>query len=203
MTDLFDAAEGATPIDPSVAAGLKADWIATRGELNAAEQQNILAATAWAMSRRARWTIDELADPRALARLHRRMFADVWTWAGQFRRVDLNIGVEWWRIPTELESLCRDVRAQAGGSGPSPWTEAETAVRFHHRLVAIHAFPNGNGRHARLCADLVVRALGGEPLTWGGRILADESAARTAYVAALRRADQNLDYAPLVAFATA
>lgn len=201
MSQLFDSAEGATPIDDQLAAGLKADWLATRAELNAAEQENILKATTWAFSRRRRWTITELADVSTLCRLHKRMLGDVWRWAGELRRTELTIGSQWWRVRTEVEDLCRDLRTQAE-PGNLAWPAQEIAVRFHHRLVAIHLFPNGNGRHARLSADLIVHALGGSPLSWGGNQLIDDSDTRKRYLSALRTADRDADYRELMRFAT-
>lgn len=198
----YDDADGATPIDDDTAAGLRADWIATREELNQAEQENILAAVSWAYTRRRAWTVTELMTVPALKALHRRMFNDVWRWAGTFRRTDLNLGSAWWAVPVEVESLCSDVLAQTADPDAPAYPALELAVRFHHRLVAIHPFPNGNGRHARLSADLLVRALGGAALTWGARDLTDDDAGRRRYLDALRLADRTGDYAPLVEFAT-
>jgi len=127
------------------------------------------------------------------------MFGEVWRWAGTFRRTERNIGIEAHRIHHELAVLLDDVRYWvANGTFPPD----ELAIRFHHRLVAIHPFPNGNGRHARLMADLLVERRGGQPFSWGGGRLADVGALRAAYVAALRAAD-NHDIGPLLAFARA
>jgi Fic-DOC domain mobile mystery protein B len=201
VSDLFDSADGATPIDDVVAKGLKADWIATRGELNAAEQVNILKATAWAVTRHKKWTIAELAAGKTLTNLHQRMLGDVWRWAGKYRQVELNIGVPWWTVPVEIETLCGDLLVQASEQTNLAWPAHELAVRFHHRLVAIHAFPNGNGRHARLCADLIVRALGAQPLTWGGSQFVDANKTRKSYIEALKQADRTADYGLLLTFA--
>ena len=67
-------------------------------------------------------------------------------------------------------------------------------------MVWIHPFPNGNGRHTRMMADLLAQQLGARPFSWGGRDLAEASAVRSKYLAALRRADKH-DLAPLLAFA--
>lgn len=201
MTDLFASTEGATPLDVGAIRGLRADWISTQGELNAAEQVNILNATTWAFGRRSRWTIPEIADRGTLTRLHRRMFGEVWRWAGDLRHVELTIGPSSWMVPTALEDLCRDLAIQAADPALLAWPPQELAVRFHHRLVAIHPFLNGNGRHARLTADLIVHALASRPLTWGGGRPVDEVTARRSYLAALRRADEHGDYGLLLAFA--
>jgi Fic-DOC domain mobile mystery protein B len=135
--------------------------VATRGDLDRAELENILEARTWAASRT--WKPDDLLDSYALADLHHRMFAQVWRWAGKWRSRETSIGIAPEHIQTDLRILVDDARA---------WTEFTTypadeiAVRFHHRLVFIHPFPNGNGRHARLAADLLVRSLGRPVFTW-------------------------------------
>lgn len=196
MTDLFREAEAATPLEPAEREGLRLAWITYRRDLNAAEQQNIAKAIAWARRRRDK-AIPTLLSERFVRDLHKRMLGDVWSWAGAYRRSERNIGVAAYRIPVDVIAALRDV---------AYWTEQRTyppdeiAVRLHHRLVAIHPFPNGNGRHARLIADLLIEALGGAPFSWGGARLVEVSEMRARYVGALRAADGH-DLAPLVAFA--
>jgi len=193
VTGLFDQPGDATPLEPEERQGLRQSWITTRADLNLAEQANIDAATAWARRRRHR---DLLAEP-FLRALHKRMFGAVWAWAGTYRRTARNIGVDAYRIPGELAVLLGDVRYWiADGTYPPD----EIAVRLHHRLVAVHPFPNGNGRHARLMADLLVRQLGNAPFTWGGEGLIDIGQARRRYIDALRAADRH-NIGPLLTFA--
>lgn len=196
MTDLFQEPEDATPLEPQEREGLLQSWITHRKDLNEAEQENILEGAAWARGRR-RLPLERMLSVNFMQTFHKRMFGDVWQWAGTFRTTERNIGVQAYRIATELAALLSDVRF---------WIEHETyprdeiAIRFHHRLVAIHPFPNGNGRHARLAADLLVERLGGEPFSWGGGSLADVGDLRARYVAALRAADDH-DIGPLLEFA--
>jgi Fic-DOC domain mobile mystery protein B len=196
MTDLFQEPEDVTSLEPHEREGLLQTWITHRRDLNEAEQENIVEGAAWARGRR-RVSLERMLGEDFIRTLHKRMFGDVWQWAGTFRTTERNIGVQAYRIGTELASLLSDVRY---------WVENETfprdeiAVRFHHRLVAIHPFPNGNGRHARLAADLLIERLGGERFSWGGGTLADVGELRTRYVAALRAAD-NHDTTPLLDFA--
>ena len=196
MTDLFNEPDDATPLTPSERDGLKQSWITTRNDLNEAEQENILKGAVWARRARSRKPIDLLRDDFSL-NLHKRMFGDVWNWAGTFRRTERNIGIAPQRVAAEVPMMFDDLRF---------WVEHQTypadeiAVRLHHRLVAIHPFPNGNGRHARLMADLLIERLGGESFSWGGGSLADTGQLRAAYVKALRIAD-NHDIGPLLAFA--
>lgn len=179
--------------------GLVPSDIATRADLDLAELENIVAARTWVSAQT--WTVDRLLAEATLKALHRRMFGDVWRWAGTFRKRQTNVGSSPHAIAVDLRSLLDDTRA---------WIEFATfeadviALRFHHRLVLVHVFPNGNGRHARLCADLLVGALGRPAFSWGGRELVDASAARDAYLAALRDMDRNADdVAALLAFARA
>ena len=180
--------EDTTPLEPEEAEGLRLPYIATRGELNAAEAVNIEAGLRWAFSRSR--SVEELLEPSFLKELHRRMFGDVWRWAGHYRRTDKNIGVPWWQIEGEVHHLVLDAQAWVGGETLA-WSGDEIGARFHHRLVATHPFPNGNGRHGRAAADLLVVVLGGERFTWGRENLADPGEVRSRYVAALRAADEH------------
>lgn len=196
MTDLFQEPEDATDLSPDERRALLQTWIANRADLNRAEAQNILNGTAWARRRRGRNPVDLLNDAFAMA-LHKRMFGDVWSWAGKYRDRESNIGVKPHLISTEVPTLFGDARywVEHQSYGPD-----ELATRVHHRLVAIHPFPNGNGRHTRLMADLLVERLGQEPFTWGRDSLAEVGVLRSRYVAALKAAD-NHDIAPLLRFA--
>jgi len=192
MTDpLFEHDDAATPLSEEEKEGLIPSYITLRGELNEAEQANILEAEAWAFKRKRNVLVE-----RFLNSLHKRMYDRVWNWAGEYRRTGKNIGVDAYRIPTQLRQLIEDCRF---------WIENETyppdeiAAQYHHKLVWIHAYPNGNGRHARLATDLLLTALGRERFTWGQVNLVDVSETRQAYVAALRAADAH-DYGPLFEF---
>jgi len=192
MTDpLAEQDDSATPLSAEEREGLIPSYISLRGELNEAEQANILEADAWAFARQR-----TVLDQRFLNTLHQRMYGNVWRWAGAYRKSQKNIGVEYYKIPTELRMLLDDCRY---------WLEHDTyppdeiAARFHHRLVSIHCYPNGNGRHARLAADLLLISLERDRFSWGSANLIDAGATRAAYVAALRAAD-NHDYGPLLAF---
>ena len=193
MSDLFDEPNDATPLESEEREGLRQSWISTRSELNQAEQANIAAGVAWANRSRRKDILTEVF----LRQLHTKMFGDVWSWAGEFRHTERNIGIDPVRIPIELRTLLDDVRYWVDqGTYPAD----EIAVRFHHRLVAIHPFPNGNGRTARMMADLLVVELGEEPFTWGRVSLANAGQARSQYIEVLRKADRH-DVAPLLEFA--
>lgn len=194
MSDpLFDAEDdAATPLTPDEREGLIPAYITLRRELNEAEQVGIESADRWAFGRRR-----NVLDERFLKLLHKRMFGGVWRWAGAYRTTARNIGVDAYRIGVDLHQLLDDVRYWIDHQTYAP---DEIAVRFHHRLVAIHPFPNGNGRHARLAADLLAVQLGQPRLSWGRASLVEPKETRQAYVAALRAADQH-DIAPLLTFA--
>jgi len=195
VIDLQQEPDGATPLEPEEWEQLIPTWITYRNDLNQAEEENILKASAWARS-----TSQSKADILTVDfanKLHKRMFGDVWKWAGKYRTTPRNIGIEAYRIREELPMTLGNARY---------WIEAEVyppdelAVRLHHSLVSVHPYPNGNGRHARMMADLLIERLGGEAFTWGGAILVQNDELRTAYISALKAAD-NHDHDPLIAFA--
>jgi Fic-DOC domain mobile mystery protein B len=188
----LDYPPGATPLDADELANLIPGHITTQGELNEWEQLNIAQGERWAHRQR-----KEILDEGFVRQLHRQMFGETWRWAGSFRKSDKNIGVDWLRIGVELKQLLDDVRYQVEHSS---FPADELAIRFHHRLVAIHPFPNGNGRHARLMTDLLVMRLGRPRFTWDSASLVDPNEARRRYIAALQAADAR-DIAPLLTFA--
>ena len=181
-----------TPLTPEEREQLIPSYITLRRELNEAEQVNIGAALRWTRVRKR-----NVLDADFVSELHRRMFGDTWKWAGRYRTTARNIGIDAFRIATEMRQLIDDVKYWIEHK---IYTPDEIAVRFSHRLVAIHPFPNGNGRLSRLAGDLLVRQLGRPPFTWGRTNLINSGEMRARYVAALRAADQH-DIAPLLAFA--
>jgi Fic-DOC domain mobile mystery protein B len=193
VNDLFSQPQDATPLTPEEREGLKQTWITTRADLNEAEQANIDEAVSWV----ARLGDRELLTEEFVFDLHKRMLGDVWTWAGTWRTTGKNIGVDPRQIYMRLGTLVGDARYWVQQSVYPP---DEIAVRLHHGLVFIHPFPNGNGRHARLMADLLIMQLGGEPFTWGGGTLQSIGELRDQYIHALRRADDH-DFDELLTFA--
>jgi Fic-DOC domain mobile mystery protein B len=185
--------DAATPLTHEEKDGLIPSWVTFRHELNEVEQANIAKGALWASRQRRR----DLLDETFLRDLHKRMLGDVWTWAGIYRTTERNIGVAAWNIRVELKILLDYTRLWVERTVFDP---DELAVRFHHRLVAIHPFPNGNGRHARLMADLLVMRLGSKRFTWGSAGLLKAGEIRTRYVSALHQADGN-DITALLAFA--
>ena len=188
----LDYPDGATPLDADELTDLIPAHITTQAELNEWEQLNIVQGDRWARKQRR-----EILNEGFLRKLHKQMFGETWRWAGEFRKSDKNIGIDWLQVGVELKKLLDDVRYQIEHGS---FVADEIAVRLHHRLVAIHPFPNGNGRHARLMADLVVERLGQPRFSWGSRNLVDAGEARQRYIAALQAADVR-DMAPLLAFA--
>jgi len=175
-------------VDENEASALLPGHITTQAELNEWEQANISEAVLWVRTAAA-----DPFLPETVTRLHRRMFSGTWKWAGTFRTSDKNIGVPKELIGEELKKLLDDGRYWIEHETFRPW---ETVLRLHHRMVWVHPFPNGNGRHARLWADLVARRAGASPIDWGGG-LQDPGEVRDQYIAALQGADRG-DYAPLL-----
>lgn len=193
MTDpLFDGDdEGNTPLTPEERDGLIPSWITIRADLNRAEFNNIAKAQSWAAARRR-----DILDFDSLIALHKQMYGQVWRWAGQFRATGKNIGVDPWRIGMDLHTLLEEVRFWVTHES---WPPDELMARFHHRLAQIHPFPNGNGRHARMAADMLATQMAVEPLTWGRTNLDEASETRRRYIAALKAADRH-DMGPLLEF---
>ena len=183
---------GATLLDPDEVTSLVPTSISTQGELDAFEQANIADTERWAFRRKQKACLSE----GFIRELHRRMLDQVWRWAGTYRISDKNIGASWPQIPERILQLCGDALY---------WIEHrryawdELGARFHHRLVAIHPFPNGNGRHARLMADVLLHAHGEELFSWGREGLGRPTETRDHYLAALRAADER-NFAPLIRF---
>lgn len=185
-------APGATPLEPDDFEGLIPDHIGTRGELDEYEQANILQA-----ERRLRaYGLGEILDDHNLRRLHGMMFGDTWEWAGQYRPRETTIGCDPCEIPVRLRNLCNNTRYQRDHAVYPP---DELAARFHHELVSIHPFRNGNGRHARLATDLLLTSMDRPRFTWGRDNLVYAGEVRERYIAALRMADRG-ELQPLLEF---
>ena len=192
---LFPTGDGITPLSPDEQAELIPN-LATKEELNEWERSNILIAYDWALNSRTLKRQDPLTEPY-VRDLHRRMFDQTWKWAGIYRNTEKNIGVQPYQIRDALGGLLGDVRY---------WVEHRTfppdeiAVRFHHRLVFIHPFSNGNGRHARLMADVLAKTQDRPLFSWGGAEIVQAGDFRKSYIDALHAADKG-DITPLLAFA--
>ena len=192
----LDYAAGQTPLDEDEKEGLLIKTITTRGELDEFEQLGVEKAVEWSLKRKL--NLERILTEEFVKELHKRMFNEIWKWAGEFRRSNKNLGVDWSEISVELRKLLDDCKYWIGQKN---FSEDEIAVRFSHRVVTIHPFANGNGRHSRLIADILVsHGLERPHFTWGSNKLTAKGEARAAYLKALREADSS-NYAPLVQFA--
>jgi Fic-DOC domain mobile mystery protein B len=192
LSGLLDGQDqAATALNDEEKEGLLLSYVTLRSELNEAEHSNILEAQEWSYARKR-----NVLDEKFLNNLHRRMFGNVWAWAGAYRRTGKNIGVDAYRIPTELRQLLDDCRY---------WIELNTygademATRFHHKLVWIDAYSNGNGRHARLATDLLLNLMSKQPFSWGRTSLTNSGETRKRYIEALQSADRH-DFSLLLEF---
>lgn len=192
MTDIFVADDNSTPLTEEEKQGLKAKWITTRAELNEMEAQNIAKAEIWLLNK----TKKDIFTEQFIKTLHKKMFDSVWSWAGKFRTTERNIGIAPYLISSQLKILLDDVNFWIKNNTFEP---KEIALRFHHRLVQIHPFPNGNGRISRIMADLIMKQLKLEPFCWGSDNLIEISELRKKYISALQKAD-NGDYTDLINF---
>ena len=187
----------ATPLDPDEIKDLIPDYITTQKELNILEHKNITEAAKWAYCKKH----SDILNITFNNSLHKKMFYQVWKWAGIQRKTNKNIGVDFSQIPMNLKNLFEDTKYQIKNK-TYKWDEL--AIRFHYRLVFIHAFPNGNGRHARLMTDILLKVNDQEPFTWGEKFyhssIDTESKVRKLYLAALRKADSR-SFSELITFA--
>jgi Fic-DOC domain mobile mystery protein B len=174
--------------------------VITRDELNRAEADNISRAMSWLFLSRRRFQPEAVTQEAWLRRLHKRMYDQVWTWAGQYRTSDRNLGVPYWQLRMDMCNLQADVNAWLADTSAARYSNDECAIRFGYRLVVIHPFPNGNGRWSRLASDALVVALGGSRFTWGGASLTEPGTLRRDYISALQTADASTDFEPLMAF---
>ena len=188
--------DGQTPLDEEEKEGLLISTIATREELDEFEQQNIEEAIKWTLGKK--FKPEKLLTEAFIKDIHKRMYKDVWKWAGTFRKTNKNIGVDRWQVAIELKNLLEDTRFWIENNTHSP---DEIAIRFKHRIVSVHCFSNGNGRHSRLLADIIVEKLfHGVVFTWGAENLSKESENRRGYLNSLKLADKG-DYTELLLFA--
>ena len=194
MADIFTSDDNSTPLTPEEREGLKPKWITLRRELNEFETHNILDAEMWLATHKQQ----DVLNDTFLMKLHKRMFGQVWKWAGEYRTTERNIVVAPYQIPVKLKALFDDVKFWMENH---TFPNLEIAVRLHHRLVLIHPFPNGNGRISRLMADLLMQQLGEPRLYWGDASLNDMTDLRKKYIDALHAADSG-DYTELIKFVT-
>lgn len=191
LDDIFEESEDGTDLTEEEKQGLIPSYISTRGELNQAEQQNIVKGELWSFLKKR-----NPLNMTFLNNLHKKMYGEVWEWAGSYRQTARNMGVDAYRIATELKQLVDDAQYWLDNSTYPP---DELAVRFHHRLVFVHPYPNGNGRHSRLATDILLHYMEQERFTWGAGGITKRGEVRTRYIKALKAAD-NHDIEPLMEF---
>lgn len=186
---------GQTPLPEDFRKDLIPKHILLLKELNELEAENISRAVQkYLFGKRKKWN---LTTPSTILKIHKDMFSDVWTWAGRFRHIDLNLGRPKAMVAQEVKQLCDDLKYWIDRK---TYETTEIAVRFHYRLVTIHPFVNGNGRLSRICANVIIQQCGEIPLTWGGADLNHEGTARKKYIEALKEADRG-DLKKLILFA--
>lgn len=188
--------DGQTPLEEDEKLGLRIGLITNRGELDEYEQQNIEIAIQWIMGRS--FKHDVVFTETFIRNIHKRMYSEVWSWAGEFRKSQKSIGIDFWKISIELRKLLEDARYWYENNTYPP---DEMALRFKHRIVSIHCFSNGNGRHSRLMADIIIEKLYEQAVfSWGAANLSKSSDARKEYLKAVKAADKG-EYSLLLAFA--
>ena len=185
-----------TPLSEEEKDGLLIKTITTHGELDEHEQLNIEKAVAWTL--KSRFNKDKVLTEKFIKELHKKMLGDVWAWAGEFRTSEKNIGVKWISINVYLKVLLDDTRYWIENN---TFSDEEIAVRFKHRLVTIHCFPNGNGRHSRIMADILMEHVFGKKcFSWNNSNMVKPDQIRKNYINAIREGD-NGNIQPLLDFA--
>lgn len=193
---ILDYIYGETPLEEEEKEGLKIASVSTKAGLDEFEQKNVEEAVAWLYGRKLK--AGKILSTDFICDLHKRMFGGVWKWAGRFRTTEKNLGVPAYEIPVALRMLLDDTKYWLENSTYPP---DEIAIRFKHRIVSIHCFPNGNGRHSRLMADVLVEKLFGLPVfNWGASPLYAQKDTRKVYIDAVRQADRGC-WEPLMSFA--
>lgn len=192
----FDYKDGQTPLDEEEKESLKIKSITTQGELDEFEQLNIEKAVEWTI--RTKLKPENILTEKFIKDLHKRMYGDVWKWAGEFRQSEKNIRISWMQIGIELKNLFDDTKYWIENK---TYTPEEIAIRFKHRIVSIHCFPNGNGRHSRMMADIIIESIFGKDIfSWHQSNMVKANDIRKAYIDALKKAD-NGNIEPLIEFA--
>lgn len=192
-----DYKDGQTPLDEEEKEGIKIKSIANHQELDEFEQQNIEVAIGWLMKQNI--SSELFLSEKFIKELHSKMFGLVWSWAGAFRKSNKNIGVDWRVISIDLKKLFDDCLYWLENK---TFSEEEIAIRFKHRLVFIHPFPNGNGRISRLMADTMMEKIfKKQPFSWGGLSVNSNNNEGAKYISAIREADKG-NFKPLIEFAT-
>lgn len=189
--NIFETDDNSTPLSEEEKQQLKTKWVTTRAELNELETKGIAGAEIWLLNNK-----KDILNESFIKTLHKKMFGDIWKWAGTYRISERNIGVAPYEIQPKLRVLLDDVKFWLEHK---TYSEKEIAIRFHHRLVQIHPFPNGNGRISRLMADLLMKKQGFSALNWGSGNLTQISELRKNYIYALQKADRG-DYSLLLEF---
>jgi len=188
---------GQTPLSEEEMEGLLIPGITTRGDLDEFEQLNIQKAVEFYLIRR-KFKVDKILTEDFIYAVHKKMLSDVWSWAGETRTSEKTIGIKSYLIPTRLRQLLDNCKFWIENETFSP---EEISIRFKHELVAIHIFPNGNGRHSRLLGDIMMKNVFREPrFTWGQKGLVDKGEARSSYIKALKRGDIG-EFEDLIVFA--
>ena len=192
----FDYKDGQTPLDEEEKEGLKIKSITTQGELDEFEQLNIEKAVEWTIH--TKFKLEKILTEKFVRDLHQRMYGDVWKWAGEFRKTEKNIGIPWTQIGIELKNLLDDTKYWIENKTFLP---EEIAIRFKHRIVSIHCFPNGNGRHSRMMADIIMESIFENKIfSWHQSNMVKANETRNQYIKALREAD-NGNFKKLIEFA--
>lgn len=185
--------DGSTPLDPDQIRGIKFSHLVNMGELDEVEDLNIQKGLEWLNRQKG----DDYLSMEFLCKLHEKLFGDVWKWAGTFRKVEVNLSkIKYYDVGPQLKMFFEDAKLWIEG-GRMSWDEI--SAEMHHRLIAIHPFPNGNGRTTRIYTEYVQKRNKQAVTSWKASLNHDPKERRRVYIKSLQQADKG-DFRPLIEF---
>ncbi|MBT3984304.1 MAG: mobile mystery protein B [Bacteriovoracaceae bacterium] len=191
MSILFYNRDGQTPVDESIRKDLIPDHINDMTELYESEIENIALGIEWAKT-----TKKNHRDYFTWLEVHKHMFNDVWKFAGNTRKVELNNPD--FLMPYEILPQLKDLQENLiFWLENKTFDDRELMARVHERLLTIHPFKDGNGRWARLLVNMICEKQNIEVPSWGKEIKEDDKR-RSIYISAVKKARKDDDYAHLI-----
>jgi len=168
--------------------------IQRKREMDALEAVKLAKATDWAIRH---YSADHRFSAADVCLLHKQWLGEVYSWAGEYRRVNIGKGgfafamaAQVSRLMEEFERKVLAVYTPCNFNDPEKIIEALAVA--HCELVLIHPFRDGNGRLSRLLSTLMALQAGLPLLDFSGI----EGKARQAYFLAVQASMGN-DYEPM------
>ena len=189
---LFKDRGGQTPLPPELQKGLISKNVQTIGELDEYEEQNIAEGMVW------------LEDSNANSlnysfwlRLHKKLFGNVWNWAGEIRSHDL--GNADFLYPEKVRPALMQLIGDAEyWFKNDTYPKKETIARIHEKLLTIHPFANGNGRWSRILTEYICKQNKIDIPKWNLKSKDDPQKRRKEYIEAVELARHKRQFLKLI-----